>query len=224
MRTSRWRWPLRVLALGYLALLVVIPVGSIFYRAFEHGFGRGVGRGDHARRPPRPVADPAGGADRRPARHRLRGRGGPDPRPPPVPRRLAARRLRRHPAGHLAGHRRPVPHPRLRPGRLVRQLAGRPGHPGHLLACPASSWRRPRSPSPTWSARCSRSSRRSAPSRSRPPPPSGPSPFADLPADHPALDPEQPRLRRDPDHGPGARRVRRGDRSSRGPSPARPRR
>jgi sulfate transport system permease protein len=26
------------LALGYLALLVVIPVGSVFYRAFQHGF------------------------------------------------------------------------------------------------------------------------------------------------------------------------------------------
>jgi sulfate transport system permease protein len=30
--------PLRVVALGYLGLLVVIPVGSVFYRAFEHGF------------------------------------------------------------------------------------------------------------------------------------------------------------------------------------------
>jgi sulfate transport system permease protein len=37
--TSRWRWPLRITALGYLALLVVIPVGSIFYRAFQHGLG-----------------------------------------------------------------------------------------------------------------------------------------------------------------------------------------
>jgi sulfate/thiosulfate transport system permease protein len=35
---SRWRLPLRTAALGYLALLVVIPVGSVFYRAFEHGF------------------------------------------------------------------------------------------------------------------------------------------------------------------------------------------
>ena len=34
----RWRWPLRVLVLGYLAVLVIIPVGSVFYRAFEHGF------------------------------------------------------------------------------------------------------------------------------------------------------------------------------------------
>lgn len=35
---NRWRWPLRVAALGYLALLIAIPVGSVFYRAFEHGF------------------------------------------------------------------------------------------------------------------------------------------------------------------------------------------
>jgi sulfate transport system permease protein len=34
---SRWHWPLRVAAFGYLALLVVVPVGSVFYRAFEHG-------------------------------------------------------------------------------------------------------------------------------------------------------------------------------------------
>jgi sulfate transport system permease protein len=35
--TPRWRYPLRVTALAYLALLVVIPVGSVFYRAFQHG-------------------------------------------------------------------------------------------------------------------------------------------------------------------------------------------
>ncbi|MBO0886163.1 MAG: sulfate ABC transporter permease [Acidimicrobiales bacterium] len=35
--SGRWRWPLRGVALGYLTLLVVIPVGSVFYRAFEQG-------------------------------------------------------------------------------------------------------------------------------------------------------------------------------------------
>ncbi|HMD44632.1 MAG TPA: sulfate ABC transporter permease subunit [Acidimicrobiales bacterium] len=35
---SRWRWPLRVAALGYVALLVVVPFGFVFYRAFQHGF------------------------------------------------------------------------------------------------------------------------------------------------------------------------------------------
>jgi sulfate transport system permease protein len=39
MSSSPWRWPLRVGALGYLALLVLVPVGSIFFRAFQHGFG-----------------------------------------------------------------------------------------------------------------------------------------------------------------------------------------
>jgi sulfate/thiosulfate transport system permease protein len=36
--SSRWRLPLRVLALGYLTLLIVLPIGSVFYRAFQHGF------------------------------------------------------------------------------------------------------------------------------------------------------------------------------------------
>jgi sulfate/thiosulfate transport system permease protein len=34
---GRWRLPLRVVVLAYLALLVVVPVGTVFYRAFEHG-------------------------------------------------------------------------------------------------------------------------------------------------------------------------------------------
>jgi sulfate/thiosulfate transport system permease protein len=33
----RSRWALRVGALGYVALLVAVPVGSVFYRAFDHG-------------------------------------------------------------------------------------------------------------------------------------------------------------------------------------------
>jgi sulfate transport system permease protein len=35
----RWRISLRVAALGYLALLLLVPVGLIFYRTFEHGIG-----------------------------------------------------------------------------------------------------------------------------------------------------------------------------------------
>jgi len=31
------RWGLRTFALGYLAVLLLIPFGTIFYRAFEHG-------------------------------------------------------------------------------------------------------------------------------------------------------------------------------------------
>ena len=33
------RYALRFGALGYLALLLLMPVGLVFYRAFEHGFG-----------------------------------------------------------------------------------------------------------------------------------------------------------------------------------------
>jgi sulfate/thiosulfate transport system permease protein len=36
--TGRWRWPLRLAAFSYLGLLVVVPVGFIFFRAFQHGF------------------------------------------------------------------------------------------------------------------------------------------------------------------------------------------
>ena len=94
---------------------------------------RRLGRGDHARRPACPVADPPGGPHRRAPGHRVRRGCGPHPVPPPVPRGLAARRPGRparwpSPRSSWAG-----PHPRLRQDRLVRQLAGRPRHPGHLL-------------------------------------------------------------------------------------------
>ncbi len=36
---SRWRIGLRVLGLGYLALLLLIPIGLVFYRTFENGLG-----------------------------------------------------------------------------------------------------------------------------------------------------------------------------------------
>jgi sulfate transport system permease protein len=34
-----WRIGLRTIALGYLALLLIIPIGVVFYRTFENGFG-----------------------------------------------------------------------------------------------------------------------------------------------------------------------------------------
>src|SRR5215217_4360205 len=34
-----WRIALRVLGLGYLALLLLVPIGLVFYRTFEHGVG-----------------------------------------------------------------------------------------------------------------------------------------------------------------------------------------
>ncbi len=36
-RANLSRWGLRSFALGYLAMLLLIPIGMIFYRAFEHG-------------------------------------------------------------------------------------------------------------------------------------------------------------------------------------------
>jgi sulfate/thiosulfate transport system permease protein len=36
---TRWRLPLRFAVLIYLALLVVLPVSFVFYRAFQHGAG-----------------------------------------------------------------------------------------------------------------------------------------------------------------------------------------
>ncbi len=39
MKRSRWRLPLRVGVLGYLTLLVLLPVSTVFYRAFQHGLG-----------------------------------------------------------------------------------------------------------------------------------------------------------------------------------------
>ena len=34
-----WRIGLRIVALGYLALLLLIPIGLVFYRTFEDGIG-----------------------------------------------------------------------------------------------------------------------------------------------------------------------------------------
>ncbi len=36
----RWRFGLRGVALFYLAALLIVPVGAIFVRAFEHGLGQ----------------------------------------------------------------------------------------------------------------------------------------------------------------------------------------
>src|SRR5204862_3970830 len=38
-RGTMTRYVLRFGALGYLAFLLLVPVGLVFYRAFEHGFG-----------------------------------------------------------------------------------------------------------------------------------------------------------------------------------------
>ncbi len=43
-----WRYGLRSFALGYLALLLMIPVGLIFFKAFEDGFMHALDVGDDA--------------------------------------------------------------------------------------------------------------------------------------------------------------------------------
>jgi sulfate/thiosulfate transport system permease protein len=40
MKGSPWRLPLRYVVLVYLALLVVVPVGAVFYHAFSPGLGK----------------------------------------------------------------------------------------------------------------------------------------------------------------------------------------
>ena len=52
-------------ALGYLALLLLVPVGFVFYRAFEHGFAPRLGRGHDARGAARARADAGDRGDRR---------------------------------------------------------------------------------------------------------------------------------------------------------------
>ena len=47
------RIALRSVALFYLRALLIVPVGMVFYRAFENGFAAAVGRGDHAAGPAR---------------------------------------------------------------------------------------------------------------------------------------------------------------------------
>jgi sulfate transport system permease protein len=39
LRRNAGKWGLRTFALGYLAMLLLVPVSMIFYRAFEHGLG-----------------------------------------------------------------------------------------------------------------------------------------------------------------------------------------
>lgn len=38
--SNRWRLPMRFAALGYVTVLIALPVGSVFYRAFQHGFAQ----------------------------------------------------------------------------------------------------------------------------------------------------------------------------------------
>ena len=121
--SRRWRLPARFAALGYLALLIVVPVGSVFFRAFQHGFGAAWDA----------VTTPEATHAFWLPRHDLRRRGGAPPGPAPLPGSVDPRRLHRHPARPLPGGRRAGPRARLRQERLVRKLAGRTRHRDHLL-------------------------------------------------------------------------------------------
>ena len=52
------RWGLRGLAFGYLGLLLLAPVGMIFYKTFEHGLGPPIEAMTTAPRVSRTPADP----------------------------------------------------------------------------------------------------------------------------------------------------------------------
>ena len=56
----RWRITLRTVALGYLALLLLIPIGLVFYRTFEHGVMAVLGLDHDARRDLGVLADDHG--------------------------------------------------------------------------------------------------------------------------------------------------------------------
>ena len=95
---------------------------------------RRVGRALDARDGQRLQADADHHGDRGAAEHDLRDRLRARDRAPPLPRQGPRQRLRRPAARALAGRRRAVALPALRPRRLVRQLARRPRDPGALLA------------------------------------------------------------------------------------------
>ena len=55
--SSRSAWGLRMIALGYLALLLLAPLGLIFFKTFEDGIGAADRRDHLARRHARTQAD-----------------------------------------------------------------------------------------------------------------------------------------------------------------------
>ena len=71
---------LRFVALAYLALLLLLPVGVVFWRTFEHGFGDRLVVHDHPGGGQRVLADGPARGDRGAAEHDLRRRCGDGPR------------------------------------------------------------------------------------------------------------------------------------------------
>ena len=201
--TGRWRWPLRIAVLVYLGLLVVLPGGV----GLLPGLPARLGTAWDAITSPDAVhalwltllvvliAVPLNtvfgvGVSLILARHRFPGAWLLDAF---VDIPLAVSPV-------VVGHR---PRPRLRQDRMVRRTGWPATASRSSSPCRASSWPRPRCPCPTWSARCSRSSRRSAPSRSRRPRTLGAGPLRRVPAHHPAHHPPRPGLRGHAHHGPG---------------------
>ena len=199
------------LGLGYLTLLLLIPLGMIFYKTFEDGIGAAARRDHLARRPPRAEADPADGRDRGAAEHDLRGRLRAAAGPPQVEGQRGDRRDHQPPLRDLPGRDRPLALPPLRhraAGSARRSAEA--GHRGPLLGAGdgpgqhlrLAAVRRPRDGAGPAGDRHRPGAGRLDPRRQR---------LADLLADHPAGDPLGRRLRRRPHHRAGAGRVRRGD-------------
>ena len=124
---------LRVVALGYLAVLLLVPVGLVFYRTFEKGIGAfwesiTTPAAIHALfltlevAPSRCPLNAAFGIVA--ALALVRGR---------FPGKPAARRADRPAVRGLADRDRPVAAAALRPHGLVRPVARRPRDPDHLL-------------------------------------------------------------------------------------------
>ena len=145
MKGSPWRLPLRYVVLAYLALLVIVPVGAVFYHAFSPGLGKAwdaftTPDGLHALVLTLivvAVAVPLNtvfgvGVSIILARHRF-------------PGCVAARCPHRHSPRRLPRHHRPLVDPRLRPHRLVGELAAARGItvifsvPGIIMASAAVS-------------------------------------------------------------------------------------
>ena len=112
------RWLLRVLGLSATsAVLLAAPVGLVFWRTFEHGFGPAwdavtTPAAQHAL-----IAHAADRGDRRAGEHGLRRRLRARDRPPALPRQGDRERARRPAARALAGRRRPRVPAALRPQR-----------------------------------------------------------------------------------------------------------
>ena len=160
LRTSPWSTSL---------FLLVLPVGLIFWRTFEHGL--------------EPVVD---ALTARAALHAFQVTAVRSPSArcsrntifgvaaslllvaAPLPGQADLQRADRPAARGVAGRRRPGADPGLRPAQHRRRLAGRPRHPDHLLAARHGAWPPSSCRCRSSSARSCRCSRRSATSRSRP--------------------------------------------------------